>query len=66
MNRSELRSKVFGKFKTQKAFANAINWPEQKVSKLLNGDYVPDVDQASDISNVLNLNEGDFCAIFLK
>ena len=66
MDRSELRSKVFGRFKNQKAFADAIKWSENKVSKLLNGDYVPDVDQASEISDVLDLNEKDFCVIFLN
>ena len=65
MNANRLRGDIVAAYKTQAAFAKAIGWHENKVSKMLCGHYKPNTDEVADIAEVLQLNEAQYCAIFL-
>lgn len=65
MNKDELRGFIFRRFKTQRQFADAIGWHENKVTLMLTGKFVPDVNQAEQISSVLGLNLVEHGKIFL-
>lgn len=65
MDCNRLRGEIVAKFRTQSAFAKAIGWHQNKVSKLVLGDYKPDTDEVALIADVLDLDKSKFCYIFL-
>lgn len=65
MDLMALRGAVFGKYKNQLNFGDAIKWNRNKVSRLLRGKYIPDVDEAAQINHVMNLSEEEYKEIFL-
>lgn len=65
MNVNRLRGEIVAEYKTQTAFAEAIGWHKNKVSKMLCGLYKPDTDEVSLIASVLRLDERKYCDIFL-
>lgn len=65
MDCNRLRGEIAAKFRTQIAFADAIGWHKNKVSKLVLGLYKPDTDEVAEIADVLDLDVAGFCAIFL-
>lgn len=65
MDCNRLRGEIVAKFRTQAAFAKAIGWHQNKVSKLVLGEYKPDTDEVARISDILGLDKAKFCAIFL-
>jgi hypothetical protein len=65
MNIDIMRGAIAEMFKTNGLFAVAMGWHKNKVSAMLNGRYVPDVDEAAMMAHVLRLNEEKFCQIFL-
>lgn len=65
MDKDELRGFISKKFKTQKRFADAIGWHENKVTLLLTGKFKPDTDQVEKISRVLDLTLAEHGKIFL-
>lgn len=65
MDCNRLRGEIVAKFRTQHAFADAIGWHKNKVSKLVLGLYKPDTDEVAEIAQVLKLDVPGFCAIFL-
>ena len=66
MNINELRAEIVRIRGTQDKFAESINWHRNKVSKMMNGKYVPNVDEAGAIANELNLSERKIIEIFLN
>ncbi|MFR0870513.1 MAG: helix-turn-helix domain-containing protein [Oscillospiraceae bacterium] len=64
MNHKELKSKVLGKFFSITAFAEAIGWSRNKASRIINGMQEPSCDDIVDLTNVLDLGEKEFFAIF--
>lgn len=60
-----LRGEIVATFKTQAAFADAIGWHKNKVSKMLCGEYKPNTDEVAAIADTLRLNERRYCDIFL-
>lgn len=65
MDCNRLRGEIVAKFRTQTAFAKAIGWHQNKVSKLVLGEYKPDTDEVALIADVLALDKIKFCNIFL-
>jgi DNA-binding helix-turn-helix protein len=65
MNLSRLKGEIIAVYGTQKAFAEAIGWHKNKVSKMICGRYKPNTDEVSAISDKLHLTETQFCNIFL-
>ena len=56
MANERLCNHIRAKFKSDAAFGLAIGWTPQKVSKLTNGDYIPKIGEAADISRVLGVS----------
>lgn len=52
------------KFKTDAAFALAIGWTPQKVSKMINGEYIPKLSEAANISRVLEVSLDELATFF--
>jgi hypothetical protein len=46
------------------AFAEAIGWSRNKASRIINGMQEPSCDDIVDLTNVLDLGEKEFFAIF--
>ncbi len=65
MNRVELRVDIIRKFGTRGNFAKEIGWTENKLSKMMQGRYTPDLDEVICIADKLGLEEGRFLTIFL-
>ncbi len=65
MNTKRLKGEIIAKFGTQTKFCEAIGWHRNKVSKMVCNKYIPDVDEAEKIAEILNLSEALYIAIFL-
>ena len=65
MNRRKLKGEIVAKYGTQDAFANAIGWHRNKVSKIITGKYSPNTDEVADIVQILGISENTFIEIFL-
>lgn len=65
MNCARLRGEIVAKYRTQNAFADAIGWHKNKVTRMLTGKYFPDTDEVSKMASMLDLDENRFCEIFL-
>lgn len=64
MNTSYLRGEIFKRYKNQVSFAKALNWGSNKVSRLLLGRYLPNVDEVYLIIKALNLSDEQIKDIF--
>lgn len=62
---SKLRKLVYGHFETQTAFARHLSWPINKVNAMLNGRYLPSLDEVEKISIALDLDSKNMMCIFL-
>lgn len=65
MNLNRLRGEIVAVYGTQAAFAEHVNWTNNKVSRLVTGQYKPDTDEVDIIVQALNLNAAKFLDIFL-
>lgn len=65
MDLNRLRGEIVAEFRTQSAFAAAIGWHQNKVTKMLTGKYKPDTDEVAKMATMLHLDEPKFCDIFL-
>ena len=64
---AELRGVIYKQYGTASAFANVMGWKNRnKVGNILNGKYVPDIDECADMAEKLNLSQSQFCTIFLR
>ena len=66
MTREGLCRRIRNKFKTDTAFAIAMGWTPQKVSKLKNGDYVPKLSEAVPMSRVLDITLDELASFFAQ
>ena len=66
MDTNRLRGEIAARYKTQSAFADAINWNKNKVTNLLKGTYKPSIDDVVKIASLLNLSEQVCYEIFLQ
>ena len=64
MDLCRLRGEIVAEYRTQTAFADAIGWHKNKVTKLLTGKYKPDTDEVAEITDLLHLDASKFCDIF--
>lgn len=64
MARERLCRRIRKKYKTDTAFAIAMGWTPQKVSKLTNGDYVPELSEAVPMSRVLDVSLDELASFF--
>lgn len=65
MQVTRLRSMVYAKYESQAEFARQLKWHVNKVNNMLNGKYVPDVDEAAEISRLLGMSDNENLDIFL-
>ena len=65
MNLNRLKGEIVAVYGTQNNFANAINWDYRKVSKMVTGKYVPDINEVAEISKALNLSMDTYQTIFI-
>lgn len=65
MNLNRLKGEIIAVFGTQNAFCTAIGWHKSKVSRLITGKYIPNVDEAAQISLLLSLPSEKYYEIFL-
>lgn len=65
MDLCRLRGEIVAEYRTQTAFADAIGWHKNKVTKMLAGKYKPDTDEVAEITDLLHLDASKFCDIFL-
>ena len=49
--RREIKSMIYRKFDTEKACADSLGWPRQKLNKIVNGKQEPSVSEAVAIAN---------------
>lgn len=66
MNTQILKGEIVTAFGTQGKFAEFISWPENKVSRMMQGKYKPDTDEVYFIAQALNLSKEKFIQIFLQ
>lgn len=66
MNTRLLKSSIVEIFGTQKAFASAIGWHQNKLSNLMTKKYVPTIDEVEHIRTSLGLSDERFMQIFLS
>ena len=65
MNVDRLRGEIVARYRTQNAFADAIGWHPNKVTRMLTLKYSPDTEEVARIAEILHLSEHQFCDIFL-
>ena len=65
MNLNRLKGEIIAIFGTQDSFSEAIGWHRNKTSRLINGQYVPDINEAADIASLLSLSPEKYYEIFL-
>ena len=65
INANRLRAEIITQYGTQAAFAKAIGWHPNKVSAIITGKRIPNVDEAAKISENLQLASETVCDIFL-
>lgn len=65
MNIRRLKGEIIATYGTQNAFAGAMNWSINKVSRMMRGKYKPDTDEVAKIVGSLNLTAQKYYEIFL-
>lgn len=65
VNVNALKGRIVWLYGSQKKFADYLGWHQNKLSKMMNAKYIPDIDEASDIATALKLNQEEFYEIFL-
>lgn len=65
MNKAELRYEIIRKFNTQAEFAKELGWTENKMSKMMQGKYIPDLNEVINIAEKLSIGSSRFLEIFL-
>lgn len=62
----ELRSKIYGKYKSEAEFARSLGWSRQKLNKLTTGKKMPDIEELNQLSSGLGIEVGELIHIFLR
>jgi len=65
LDREKLRGAIYSKFKSASACASVMGWHKQKLSKVINGQYVPNVDEIKEIAKVCQMSNAEFDVVFL-
>ncbi len=62
----ELRGVIYSQFKNESECARSMGWDRQKLSKITNGNKVPDISELVQLSQTLGLSLDALAKIFLK
>ena len=65
MDKTLLRSKIFMRFNTRSAFADAMGWQRAHVTTLLNGEGNVSLASAEKMAKILGLTPAEAVAIFM-
>lgn len=65
MNISRLKGEMIAVCGSQKNFADAMRWHQNKVSKMMTGKYSPTIDEVALITEALGLDDQKYLTIFL-
>lgn len=65
MNLRRLKGEIVAVYGTQAAFADHVSWHKNKVSRLVTGQYKPDMDDVDVIVSALDLTPDKFLEIFM-
>lgn len=60
-----LNGAIYGKFDSQAQLADQLNWPRQRLNKIVNGDKEPDLDEVKALADKLGMSFEDMANIFL-
>lgn len=63
--KKEIRSMIYGQYNSEKACADAMGWPKQKLNKIVNGKKEPTVSEVVKIATTLKCPVGRMAEIFL-
>lgn len=66
MDLNRLKGEIIAEFGTQDEFSKAINWHKSKVSRILRGKYIPNIEEAAEIARILGLSTSQYEQIFLR
>ena len=65
MDKTLLRSKIFMRYNTRSAFADAMGWQKGHVTTLLNGEGNVSLTSAEKMAKILGLTPAEAVAIFM-
>ena len=66
VNIRRLKAEIVACYGTQIAFSKAIDWHQNKVSNMIRGKYKPNTDEVAKITELLGLDEKQYCEIFMQ
>ena len=64
-NKTNLRDKILEKYDSEAALARDLGWPRQKLNRFTNGDRVPDLSDAKQLAEKLDMPIDIVVKIFL-
>ena len=64
MDAVKLWSKIKKKFGSQYKFAEEIGWHRNKVSRMIRGNYIPNINEVMEISGKLHIEGKEFFEIW--
>lgn len=64
MDAARFRGAIFRKYRSISAFTLAIGWPKNKAHNIINGSYLPDVDECAQFAILLGLDASEYMQIF--
>lgn len=65
MEISTIRGAVYDKYRTFTKFADALGWNKQRVSKIITGQKVPNVNEVAEMADALGLTVEHVAYFFL-
>jgi len=63
---SEIRSLIYGRYDSQTAFAEALGWSKQRLSKITSGRKEPSISEVFEISQGLEIDLSVAARIFVQ
>lgn len=66
MTGKTLRNLIREKFNTDAAFGIAMGWVPQKVTRMINGEYIPKIGEAARMSRVLEISLDELASFFAQ
>lgn len=62
----ELRGLIYSKYDSEAQFADVLQWPRQKLSKITNGTKEPDLTELNVLASGLDITVETLAQIFLR
>lgn len=66
MNTKRLKGEIVAVYGTQLAFGKDLGWSKNKVTRMVRGQYLPDIEEVAQIKRLLGLNTQQIEAIFFN